>query len=201
MEAGGSEAGSGWNRDTVVGVAAALVLVGAMAGVFLYERSQFDEYPVTWETTTSATLEETASLGEGDERSHELAASAAGISHVDATLTWTDDVGDPDSFTLTLEAPNGSTTSDSGDGGEIQLASGVTPAPDVSSVAGRSPDEAREQANGTVDSTKGQGSWTATVSLDEAPGTDQAVGGQEDGANDYNVEVDVEVWEPRIPTR
>lgn len=201
MEAGGSEAGTGWNRDTLVGVAAALLLVGAMAGVFLYERSQFTEYPITWETSTAASLDEGGSLAEGDERTHELAVGASGISHVEATLTWTDDVGDPDTFTLTVEAPNGSTTSDSGDGEEIELAAQVTPAPDISTVSGRTPEEARQQANQSVDSTEGQGTWSATVSLDDAPGTDQAVGGQEDGTNDYSIELAAEVWHAELRTR
>lgn len=193
-------AGSSVSKDTMVGVAAAAVLVAAMAGVFLYERAQFQEYPVTWEATSVQTIEESRTLSEGESATYDLEATTTAMARLRAELTWSDGTGQADTFSMAVEAPNGSSSDDSSDSSPLELTGEVTPEPDVATAAGRSPEEARQQANQSVTSTAGQGNWTVTVTLDSAPGTSGTggVNSQEDGANEYTVTIAVERWTPRI---
>lgn len=195
-----AQAGSRFNKDTVVGVTAAVILVAAMAGVFLYERAQFQEYAVSWERQSVQTEEFSQTLSEGDSATHAVEATTSGMARLRAELTWSDGVGQADTFTLAVEAPNGTSVDDSGDSGTIELTPTVTPKPDLETASGRSLAEARQQVNASLSSTAGQGNWTVTVTLDDAPGTSGTggVGSQEDGAQDYTLTVDVERWTARL---
>lgn len=195
-----ASAGSSTRKDTIVGVTAAVILVAAMAGVFLYERAQFQEYPVTWEAAPVQSLEDGRTLSEGESQTYPLEATTKGMAHLRAELTWTDGNGEADTFAVDVESPGGSTVQESAASSPIEAQVDVNPEPDTSTVSARSADEARQQANSSVTSTEGQGNWTVTVTLESAPGTQGTggVGGQEDGANDYSLEVVVERWTPRI---
>lgn len=197
-----ASAGSPTRKDTIVGVTAAVILVAAMAGVFLYERAQFQEYPVTWEATSVQSVEDGQTLSEGDSAPYNLEATTTGMARLRADLTWTDGNGEADTFAVDVESPGGATVQESASSSPIEVQVDVNPEPDVSTATGRNPDEARQQANASVTSTDGQGNWTVTVTLEDAPGTEGTggVGGQEDGANDYSLEVAVERWMPHVET-
>lgn len=195
-----ASAGSSTRKDTVVGVAAAVILVAAMAGIFLYERAQFQEYPVTWEPAPVQSLGDGRTLSEGGSETYTLEATTTGMARLRAELTWTDGNGEADTFAVDVESPGGATVQESAASSPIEVQVDVNPEPDVATAYGRNPDEARHQANASVTSTGGQGNWTVTVTLEDAPGTQGTggVGGQEDGANDYSLEVAVDRWMPRV---
>lgn len=194
--------GAGLNRDTAVGIVGAIVLVAAMAGVFFYERSQFSSYEVAWQAQEAGTASDDGSLDEGASQDHTFTADGEGLSTVRVTLTWTDDVGQPDTFEVTVQGPNG-TYSDSDDGASspLEVEVPIHEAPDTTTATGRSLEDARDQANASATWTDGTGDWTVTVTLVDAPGEQTPVGGQEtdpDGSQEYELAFSYERWEPSL---
>lgn len=192
--------GAGWNRDTAVGVVGAMVLVAAMAGVFFYERSQFDTYQVDWSQQAAGGETQTGDLDEGNSQSHSLTVDAERLSTVSVALSWSDDVGEPDTLELVVQGPNGTYADSIEDSSSpLELAFDVHEQPDVSTATGRSLEDAREQVNASTSWTNGTGEWTATVTLVDAPGQ-QAAGQQmsADGSQEYEVALTYEQWAPSL---
>lgn len=190
----------GLNRDTAVGVVGAVVLIAAMAGVFFYERAQFEEYDVAWEEIEAGSSSETDSLDEGASQSYTFTADADRLSRVTLTLSWSGDVGEADTFELVAEGPNGTHTgSVEGSASPLEVEIPIHEDPGVETATGRSLDDAREQLNTSASWTNGTGDWSVTVTLVDAPG--QQVGGQEamgDGSQDYELAFTFERWEPSL---
>jgi hypothetical protein len=195
-----AEAGSRIDKDTAVGLTAAVILVAAMAGVFLYERAQFQEYQVTWEPSSVQDLEDSRTLAGGESETYSVTATTTGMARFRLELTWTDGNGEADTFAVDVESPGGTTIQETAASSPIEVSTDVNPEPNATTVSARSADEARQQANETVTSTAGQGNWTATVTLEDAPGTEGTggVAGQEDGANEYDVAIAVDRWMPQV---
>lgn len=196
--------GAGLNRDTAVGIVGAIVLVAAMAGVFFYERSQFSTYEIDWQTQEAGTESDDGSLDEGSSEEHLFTADAEGLSTVRVTLTWTDDVGQPDTFEVTVQGPDGTTSEPvEGASSPLEVEVPIHEAPESTTATGRSLEDARDQANASASWTDGTGDWTVTVTLVDAPGEQTPIGGQEttaDGSQDYDITFTYERWAPSLTT-
>ncbi len=203
-------AGSGWNRDTFFGILTAAVLMAAMAGVFLYERAQFETYEVTWAVEEAGSTEAMGgNLDQGGSETHTVTLSAADLpgdrvlAQVRATVTWSDDTGNPDTFSVTIDGPEdqrgGPTSSD---GGSVSARATVITEPEATTATARSAEDAAAAAAASLDSGQGLGEWAVTVELTDAPGepdddnplTDE----QADGSNRYTLTIAWEVWEPDV---
>lgn len=187
-----------WNRDTWTGVLGAVVLVAAMAGVFLYERGQFQEYAVTWEATEAGSESASgAALAEGTSRTHTFPVEADGLAQVRVRLAWTDDVAPADTFRLSVEGPDdlagGPAT---GASSPQDLAVEVNPMPATSTATGRSLEEAEAQVRDGAGSTLGGGEWRVVVALVSAPGG--ALPTEADGTQGYALTFAWDVWEPTL---
>ncbi len=191
-----------FNRDTWTGIAGALILLAAMAGVFLYERGQFHEYEVSWSASEAGTMTETGTLAEGDTATFTLVVpEGAGIvANVRASLTWTDNDGEPDTFSLALAPPGESASeSDTSQRGSIAISVPVNDQPATTTAAARSAEDAQEQT-AQAPTEEGIGPWEVTVTLVSAPG-EMLPGGTEvqpDGSNGYTLTLTYDVWQPEV---
>lgn len=190
--------GAGFDRDTAVGMVGAVVLIAAMSGVFFYERNQFDTYEVSWEVREAAAASQSGSLDEEGADSYAFVAEAQRISTVRASLSWTDEDGEPDTFAVTVEGPEGEhTETKEASSSPLEIDVPIAEAPGVETAAARTLEDAREQLNASASWTDGSGEWSVRVELVDAPG--RQVGGQEtmeDGSQDYQLDFVVERWEP-----
>lgn len=114
------------NRDTLVGIVGCVVLVGAMVGVFWYERSTAEAAaaPGTVTEIAGPTLDGTVGVGETATELAEFTATSA--RNVTFTLTWSATNG-RDTLKLTVAPPTGSGITEGGmsqeeDDGHITLA-------------------------------------------------------------------------------
>lgn len=189
--------GTSFNRDVLVGVAGAALLVAAMAGVFFYERAQFETYDVTWEQIEAGSETETGTLEEQASGSYTFTADADRLSSVVLTLSWTDETGDPDTFEVAVQGPNG-TYSDTaeGDASPLEVEIPVQGEPGITTATGRSIADARDQLNTSAAWTNGTGGWSVTVTLTDAPGGQLPI--EEDGSQDYELSFAYERWEPTL---
>lgn len=190
-------------RDTTMGLLAAFVLVGAMGGVFLYERGQFDTYDVTWEAQEHSRQSDGGTLTEGRSATHTFEAGAFRMAEVVVEVEWEDDVGDPDTLEVSLNGPGDVLQGDASSASSpLPITVPVREEPNTTTVAARSLDMARTQLNDTAAWTTGQGGWTVTVTLASAPG--DTVAGQEtqaDGNQAYDVTLTVHRWTPTLQLR
>lgn len=203
-------AGSGWNRDTLFGILTAAVLMAAMAGVFLYERAQFETYEVLWATEEAGSTDPlSGNLNQGDAETHAVTLSAAdlpqdrALAQIRATVTWSDDAGDPDTFSVTIDGPDGQNGGPtSSESGSASAQAGVITDLEATTAAARNAEDAAAAAAASLDSAQGLGEWVVTVELTDAPGepdddnplTDE----QADGANGYTLTIAWDVWEPDV---
>lgn len=113
------------NKDTVVGILGAVILVAAMVGIFYYEGTQAPSGVATGPTTPGAPPGGSANLTVSDgprlasDGSQPAGATVTknvtinqtGVRRVEFTLTWTDDAsqppGGPDTLKLTVTPPSG----------------------------------------------------------------------------------------------
>lgn len=191
---------SGLNRDTAIGMLGAAVLIAAMAGVFFYERSQFDTYDVDWSQQEAGSDSASGTLDEGGSNSHAFTADGERLSQVTVTLSWSDDAGQPDTLELIVQGPNG-TYSDSAEGSSspLEVEIPIRDEPGPSTTTARSLEDARDQLNETATWTNGTGEWSVTVALLDAPGDQTPVG--EDGSQEYDVSFTYDRWEPALQPR
>lgn len=201
--------GAGWNRDALVGILGAAILVAAMAGVFLYERGQFQEYAVQWEMQEAGASDPmSGNLDQGDSGPHSVTLSAEdlpegrALAQVRATVEWTDDVGDPDTFSVAVQGPGDLGTDPvDGDSSPVTAEAGVHAEPEMTTASGRTAEDAADQAAATLGAERGLGEWTVEVTLEDAPGDPGGPGGvnsQPDGSNSYTLTVAWDVWEPVV---
>lgn len=197
---GGTGLGIPFDRETAIGAVGAAILIAAMAGVFFYERSQFDDHDVSWRQAEAGTASRSGSLEEGSSQSYTFTADADRLSTVRVSLAWSDDAGQPDTFEVAVQASSGTYTG----GGEalsspLEVSVPIHEAPETTTTTGRSIEEAQHRLNETATWTNGTGDWSVTVTLVSAPG--QQIGGQEtvsDGNQDYELTFTYERWEPSL---
>lgn len=196
--------GVAWgDRDVLKGLAVGVLLIAAMTGLFFYERAQFGEYPVEWTPTAASTYEDGGTLAAQESATFTFDITDGNLLRVVALVAWSDDVGDPDSFTVQLTGPEGtgSATSPESDAGEVTASVTVNEAPDTDTAPGRDPGDAADQARAFHASSAGQGTWTVVVTLVSAPGQALPGAGAEvtpDGTNDFTLTVTAEAYEPTV---
>lgn len=196
------------SKDTLIGIVGAVILVAAMAGVFWYEGANAggagsQRFDVQWSTATmdGPTVEGETQEGESTDETVEL--TTANITEVSFTLSWSDDVGDPDTFRITVTSPDGSLmNSTEGDSGEIRVAfPGVNDLPPEKTVLADSEEDARAQLADQHTKTLGQGEWQVTIELVEAGDFDPTGQGpplQEDTGNSWELTTRVTAYEPDV---
>lgn len=180
-------------RETVVGIAWAVGLVMAMAGVFAYEYATFELGDYNVAETEEVLLTETGSLQENADESFTVTVPGSDLVAVVARVTWTDDVGDPDTFEVTIRGPDGfDPWSDGSSSGNLAVRAEVAPA------TFDNPVEAVDEADAVAQTDheapySGDMDWTITVRLQSAPGAEVVpgvpVGATADGSNSFTLEV------------
>lgn len=153
------------NKDTVVGILGAVILVAAMVAIFYYEGTQVPGGAGGAGGTgggaggnalyrTSTVGGPTASGQNTEEVTVDI--TQANVTAINFTLTWTDDANtDPDTFRVTVTGPTGTTyegTAEGSDGAEGVVVR-ISPINSVPAAANAAPD------------TLGQGTWTVSVEL------------------------------------
>ncbi|HWH09178.1 MAG TPA: hypothetical protein VNX21_08260, partial [Candidatus Thermoplasmatota archaeon] len=130
----------------------------------------------------------------------ELEVATPNVTRIAFTLRWTDDVGAPDRFNLTIGGPDGRNWSAEGDDGEVTvLVEGLAPVPGEIRLlaAGQAEAEARVARDATTRAADGV--WTAFVRLVSAPGLLAPAGGvevQPDGQNAWALTATLTTYRP-----
>lgn len=177
----------------------ALAFVGVVA--FQLAGTPLTAYPVEWQQATYEPVTQDGTLEEGEQRDVEFTLDRPNVTQIQASVDWTDDTGEPDRFRVTLVAPNGSRVArDDGTAGPIEATEVLTEVPDRETIRATSQKAARRQLVSDHATSPG-GTWTVTVELVEAPGTQAPAGGpetQEDGANDFSLSVEVGTYRATV---
>lgn len=183
------------DRDTATGIAGALILIAAMGGVFFYERAQFETYNVSWETTTVNETSDAGELQEGESAEHTFTVETERLAEIRAEVSWEGDVGDPDTFAVSMDGPDENLTAEaSGDSSPVEALVSIREEPETDTATGRSLEDARDQLNNSGTWDEGSGEWTVTVTLEAAPGGD--LPNQNDGSQAYEIAIEADRWEP-----
>jgi hypothetical protein len=130
-------------KDTVIGIVGACILVGVMAAVFVYEYQNAPgaDPDLTEANVAGPTVQDTTNVGQATRKAVPL--DLEHITNVTFTLTW-DAQNGQDTLQLIVQAPNGTTvTSPESDSETITL---EVPVPD-----------------GDEDAAAGKGGWNVTV--------------------------------------
>lgn len=174
------------HKDTIVGIAGAAILVAAMAGVFWYEGTRgaetqgarsfsvsFAEAPVNGPSKTG-----TANVGTPVVETFKIA--QGNLTKITFTLVWTDEStpnNQPDTFTLKVEPPNGTTieaqesdpvANGAGAPGEIALTFTIGTLPSATTVSADTASQAQDRAMSQSARSLGLGDWKITVTLTQA---------------------------------
>lgn len=185
------------NKDTVVGIVGAVILVVAMIGVFKYEGEQgaatlgANAYDVTWATGDSNGPTESGTTALKSKSDKTLTLATTNLTKVQFTLAWKPTNG-KDSFKLTVTGPDGEPKPQTvaGDGGSSNsLTLTFDNIQEIPIKAQQfADDETEAQARLAKDHTgrKGTGAWTVTVEFTDATGI-QLVPGAPPVQQDQNV--------------
>lgn len=162
------------NKDTVVGILGAVILVAAMVGIFYYEGTQAPAgagvatggagpLSLNWTTSSVAGPSARGQTTEGDSTEERVNVSAANLTRIEFVLEWADDVmnSGPDVFNVTVTSPAGDTLTGTGrDGRATVTFSPVNPVP--TATRGSQADLER------LRTTNGTGTWLVVIELSDA---------------------------------
>lgn len=186
------------NKDTIIGIVGAVVLVAAMVGVFQYEGSQSAstlggaQFQVTWATDSANGPTVSGSTAVGEETEEVLTVEETNLTRSEFTLVWTPGPGSTNTMRLTVTPPAGTgldAQTVEGTGGEISLSFDVpNDVPQDATVFGNSEEEARGRLAAQYTKSVGTGDWGVTVAFDSAEGPVPGVpvGGDSEVAWDVN---------------
>lgn len=197
------------NRDTIVGIAGAAILLSAMVGILYVQGANAPQeavYKVAWTTEKDSLPAITGRATNGAPSEMNVTLAIANLTGATFTLTWTDD--DPsvaDAFTLTVTTPSGKRLSPaSGGSGTLTVTASpedLNTPPATDQVAAG--DEATARAKLADGSTKkaGMGEWLVTISVTARGNVPDNVptlptGPQPDKGNDWSLAVDYETYAP-----
>lgn len=202
------------NRDTLVGIVGAAILVAAMAGIFWYEGTRGAgttgsfRFDVEWATAAENGPQTSGNLAEGESTDETVAIEREGLASVDFVLVWTDSVGTGDTFKVTVTSPTGETktaeaTNDGGAEGEAKVTfTGLNPAPSATSVAGDDEEDAKRRLTEGTGMTGGVGDWMVTIELvqagDQSAPVPQLPPVTEDPGNDWKLKTVLTVHDPAL---
>jgi hypothetical protein len=171
------------NKDTVVGILGAVILVAAMVGIFYYEGTQSPStvavggtgpFAVTWKSdmTSLAAVTGQSPLGQGASKTVNV--SAMNLTKAEFTLTWTNDPSPgpgPNHLTLAVKTPDGRTFNASSNTGTVTVSvTPINPVPSVNRTGGNAEADAQAALASAYTATNGTGTWTVTVTYDAAEG-------------------------------
>lgn len=174
------------NKDTLVGVFGAVILVAAMIGVFYYEGSQPAvpggggalTFNVVWQTSRvdGPGAEGDAALNQAENAA--VSVAQRNVTRAEFTFTWAASNCDPSDVTqafppspgnvrLTVDGPGAiPAKSDTKDTGEIRLAvENLTSPPTVGTVQADSEADAAARLSTEHSSAAGTGDWALTIEL------------------------------------
>ena len=197
-------AGRAVKKDMVVGIVGTVILVAAMVGVFNYEagRGGGQSWRVSWSEAEEAGPQAEGTAQAGGTAIEDLNVTAANVTRATFTLTWTDDVGAPDTFNLTISAPDGTMRWAEGSNGEVEVVfEGLAPMPGEMTFLAATQEEAEARAARDATTFNAVGVWGASVLLASAPGTVSPGGGIElppDGANAWTLTVTLTTYRPSV---
>jgi len=182
----------------VVGAAAALALVLALAGVLWAEAREAPEplvgFEATWTTEAADPFTGSGELEEGESAEYAVLVPEANLTRAEARLVWEDDSGQPDRFRVNVTTSEDRLHTNASRNGTVTVSVNGSQVPEASTVEATDRDEARERAVDRYTSTVGQGTWTIQVTLEDAPGQRPVPGSQveldEDGSNDFQLQFD-----------
>jgi hypothetical protein len=184
--------GPGVDREAWVGVAWATGFLVLMVSVFAYEYAKFDDGSFRLRETQLDLADHDGQLATGSADHHVVVLEGTTLIAVEATLTWTDDVGSNDVFELEVEGhAEPYRTARSGSSGSISLRVEVAVA--VEGTHAGADEHAARAAAHFEPGWRGEREWTVTIRLAEAPGAQAAPGVPveltPDGANAYHLDI------------
>lgn len=161
-------------RDLVIGIVGATILVAAMVGVFRYEASQVSgtAWDVAWRDANVAGTVVNGITQEGETTPVSMEVTHTNVTMATFTLTWVDDIGDPDEFELTVTSPTGEKkTAPSSTSGRIELAfTDLVTEPSPMRIFANDRLEAEQRVAREHTSTAAMGEWIVEVRLVNAGG-------------------------------
>jgi hypothetical protein len=192
------------NRDLWVGLAGAALLVGAMTGVFAYERAQFKDYEVRWNESEPVVLAGQAGrLQRGNVAGHHFTINAtdALVARVLVEATWTENTDDK--FRIDIAAPDWAQGASEAAHGRVRHEAWATAQPNSTRVPDRTEAGAVGQARAAlpVEEGRGSGNWTVLVTLVDgarAPSFPSLPGSSTPVENSYRIGFTYTVWQPWV---
>lgn len=182
--------------DRRVWVAAiALLLVVTFGAVLAFTGEEADATPlaygVDWSIDQGPSTVREDELEEGRNDTYTFELERANLTTVSINLSWEDDVGEPDRFSLWVAPPEGEPKTNTSSNETVTLRFPIQDPPALDTVEALDREEARTRLNEEA-STDGQGTWRVRVTLEEAPGRRPipqapSLETQPDGANSYEV--------------
>lgn len=174
--------------------AAALALLAGLVAVLAFTGGEAGSTPlaygVEWPVEEGPSTVEESELEEGRNETHTFELARANVTHVTVTLTWSDDVGQPDEFRLAVHPPNGTEIANASRNETIEIGFPLASPPQLDLVEAANRSQARERVAEEA-SEAGQGTWEVVVSLADAPGRRPVPGAdletEPDGSNTYNL--------------
>ncbi len=167
------------NKDTIVGIVGAVILVAAMIGVFKYEGSRAQatlgskSFDVAWTTkeVTGPTLTSGTALRSSTEE--KVTVTESSIVDADFTITWTAQQGE-DTLRLTVVPPDGSDLNESsaeGASGSLTVTfTSINEPPSTDRAFGDETKETEERLSAQHAKSRGTGEWTIRVEFLDATG-------------------------------
>ncbi len=204
------------NKDTIVGIVGAVILVGAMVGVFWYEGTQAsalgaERFAVNFPNQAGSFPEVKGSTLEGQSTTQTISVDRANLTSLEFSLAWTDDEAGTaaDQFILTVESPDGSISRSKGPATSpisvaIDSATLGQAAPEPKTENGRNEADAASRVAAAHTGTAGNGNWTVTIEMSQAgKGTcaPQPVGcpaGQGDTGNSWTLKVAYTAYQAQL---
>ncbi len=192
--------------DWIMAGAGAAVLIAALFGVFAYESDQAEvpmqTFPVSWPVDPGPATTHTGELEEDESSNVTVALSASNVTRVEVSLTWTDDVGQPDEFRLTVQPPGGAARQANATNGTILLTFPMRAPPAVDHFNTTTRTQATERASSHA-SQGGLGDWGITVTLEDAPGQRPVPNAPEleiepDGSNSFELSFRYEAYRANL---
>lgn len=191
-------------KDLVIGIVGTVILVTAMIGVFRYEASRGggSSFEVTWSEATRDGPGAQGATQAGVTTPEEIDVNATNVTGIEWVLTWTDDVGNPDEFNLTVTSPSGENRSIQGTNGRLSVVfEGIAPMPGEMRILAASQAEAEGRIARDATTRGAEGTWGVAIRLVRAPGVVSPTSGVEvppDGQNAWTLASTLTVYEPRI---
>ncbi|HVL49639.1 MAG TPA: hypothetical protein VM889_13875 [Candidatus Thermoplasmatota archaeon] len=195
------------NKDTIVGVVGAVILVIAMIGVFKYEGDQAgsatggrNAFDVAWSTTDKAGPSADGSVNLKGSADGALKVAEANVTKATFALTWTATNG-KDKLKLTVTSPSGEAKTAESDTGTVNVAFDVAPLPPATTARGDDANAAKKGLAPQAGANAAVGEWKLKVEFLDATGIQLHPAQppiQQDQKVSWKVSSLLTVWEPKV---